>query len=316
MAGFGGGDIAGEALDLGVGGSARGLGLLGLGGEFRDALGRGGDLGLQLAALALDPGQRPAGVLDDLGLARRVGGDPRDLAFEPRQLSGGAFEFAVEAVLLDLQPMQDGGGGGLLVTQRLQRGLGLQSGGRRGGGRPGGALGVGADGQRLGVDPLQRLARLGPARMQQRALQHADLRGEFLVALGLPRLALQAVQRGVQLAGDVVEPLQVGLGGAHLQLGFVTAAVQAGDAGGFLEDQPAVLRLGGDQLARSGPGAPAPASWPRWRRRRTAAARRGRAPPCRSPGRSSRRRGRCGAPPPAPAPARRWPARRPRRCRW
>ena len=96
-----------------------------------------------------------------------------------------------------------------------------------------------------------RLLRLGsgPAQMQQRRLGPADLGREVLEAGGLARLALQAVDLRLELADHVVEPLEVLLGGLQPQLGLVAARMQAGDAGGLLEQRAARLRLGLDQLA-------------------------------------------------------------------
>ncbi len=53
----------------------------------------------------------------------------------------------------------------------------------------------------------------------------------------------------VDLADDVLEPLQVVLGGLEPQLGLVAAGMQTGDAGGLFEHAPARLRLGRDELA-------------------------------------------------------------------
>ncbi len=41
---------------------------------------------------------------------------------------------------------------------------------------------------------------------------------------------------------------EVFVGGFQLQFGFVAAGGEAANAGGFLEDAAAVLRLGADQL--------------------------------------------------------------------
>ena len=73
--------------------------------------------------------------------------------------------------------------------------------------------------------------------------------GDLLVAARLPCLPLQALDLRVELAQDVVEAGEIALGGAQAQLRLVPAAVQAGDAGGVLQDAAALLGLGVDQLA-------------------------------------------------------------------
>jgi hypothetical protein len=71
----------------------------------------------------------------------------------------------------------------------------------------------------------------------------------FLKRDRLTRLTLQAFDLAFELSDHVVEPFEILLGGAQAQLRLVAARVQAGDAGGFLEQRAACLRLGLDQLA-------------------------------------------------------------------
>ncbi len=52
-----------------------------------------------------------------------------------------------------------------------------------------------------------------------------------------------------QLAGHILQPLQIGFGTAQAQLRLVAARMQAGNAGGLFQQLPAGLRLGGNQLA-------------------------------------------------------------------
>ena len=85
--------------------------------------------------------------------------------------------------------------------------------------------------------------------MQQRRLGLADVGRQVLEARRLPRLALQAFDLAFELADDVVEPLEVLLGGAQPQFGLVAARVQAGNAGGLFQQRAARLRLGLDQFA-------------------------------------------------------------------
>ena len=99
----------------------------------------------------------------------------------------------------------------------------------------------------LGVDaaPAPRSTR----RCSSERLGLADLARKLLVAPRLPRLPLQAFDLRVELAQDVAEAREVGFGRLQAQLGLVAAAVQAGDAGGILEDAAALLGLGVDDLA-------------------------------------------------------------------
>ncbi len=181
-------------------------------------------------------------------LAGAVGVDAQDLGLEPGDLGLGLLGLALQAVLLDRQAVQHRRGDGLLFAQGLDRFLGLQ---RLLGGDPGRARG---DLHRSG-----RLARfafrlvlgpqgLAPAGEQHGRLQHADLGGQALVLLRRPRLAPQPPERALQLPRHVVQPHEVGLGGAQAQLGLVAAGVQARDPGRLFQDHAPVLRLGGDQL--------------------------------------------------------------------
>ena len=85
--------------------------------------------------------------------------------------------------------------------------------------------------------------------MQKRRLGLADVGRQVLEARGLPRLALQAFDLAFELADDVVEPLEILLGGAQPELRLVPAGVQAGNAGRLFEQRAARLRLGLDQFA-------------------------------------------------------------------
>ena len=98
----------------------------------------------------------------------------------------------------------------------------------------------------LGLDVRLRL---GPGEVPQKGIRPADLAGDVLVASRLARLAPQALDLAAELAEDVGQPGQVGLGRLEAQVRLVTAAVQAGDAGGVLQDAAALLGLGVDDLA-------------------------------------------------------------------
>ena len=119
-----------------------------------------------------------------------------------------------------------GGGGGV--------GLG-GAGGAGGGGEGGGGLGAGE----LGVVPVAP---------DEERLGAAQRLGDLAVALGLAGLAGEAGELGVQGLEHVGDAGEVGLGGAELELGLVAALVEAGDAGGLLEDAAAGLGAGVDEL--------------------------------------------------------------------
>ena len=76
----------------------------------------------------------------------------------------------------------------------------------------------------------------------------AQLFTDLAVAGGLPGLTFQLGELRGELFDDVVDAGQILLGAVQLQLGLVTALVEAGDARGLLEDAPAGLGLGVDQL--------------------------------------------------------------------
>ena len=91
--------------------------------------------------------------------------------------------------------------------------------------------------------------RLHPSQVQHDGVELADLARDLLVAPRLPGLALQALDLRVELAQDVVDAGEVALCRLEAQLCLVPAAVQAGDAGGVLQDAATLLGLGVDQLA-------------------------------------------------------------------
>ena len=90
---------------------------------------------------------------------------------------------------------------------------------------------------------------LAPGDQVGERLVPADVGGEVAVAARLARLAPQALDLDVDLLQHVLDAQQIVLGPLEAQLRLVAARVQAGDAGRLLEDQPARLGLGGDDLA-------------------------------------------------------------------
>ena len=75
----------------------------------------------------------------------------------------------------------------------------------------------------------------------------ANIVGDVLVAPGLADLFLETLQLGVERHHDIVEALEVVLGGAQAQLGLVAARMQPGDAGRLFQQNAAVRGPGVDQ---------------------------------------------------------------------
>ena len=243
-----GGQVGGQPLDLGFGGGAGGFGGVGGGRQLWPALRRGGDLGLQRGQIVGQPRQGQLGVLGNVRLAGAVGVDALQVAGEPGQLSGVGVSLAVDPILVDGQFVQDRRRDRLGVPQRLEGRLGVGRPGRGQGRRAGGLLDGADRGGRLGRQAFRRRLGLGPLGVEHGALQRADFGGEFPVPLGLPRLAPQPAQVGVQFAGHILQPGQVGVRRAQPQFGFMPPGMQSRDPRSLFEDQPAVLGFGGDQF--------------------------------------------------------------------
>ena len=237
--GEGGGD-GGSAVGLGGGGCGevfafggeageRGLGVGGEGGGV-------GEIALELGKTRLGGGESGAG-------ARGLGLDL--LAGEPRALERGAL--GGFGVPLGGQEGGEAGGagacGGGLAGRLGERGAGGVKLGKGGF--------VGGEGARL----LDR---------QEVRLRGTDRAAEIAVAARLARLALEAGELLLEPGLELVGAGEVGLGRLELELGLVAAGVQAGDAGGLLEQRAALLGPGGDEggdaaLAHHGRGARAAA---------------------------------------------------------
>ena len=169
-------------------------------------------------------------------------------AFQAIHLGAGGLFGHVQPVPLQTGAVQQGRGDGVLLPRGLQRLLSGEGGGLGGGGGGRGFGDGGVGRAQFGGGGLCRQPRVVPADEQQRGLKGADLGGDLLVFLGLTRLALQPVQRRLQLAADVVQPVQIGLGRLQPQLGLVPTGVQARDPARFFQNAAAVLGLGGDQF--------------------------------------------------------------------
>ncbi len=93
------------------------------------------------------------------------------------------------------------------------------------------------------------VARFGPFPVESGCLELAYFGGDAFVPGSLAHLALQLRKLAFELAHHIFDALQVALGRFELELRFMTAGMQAGDAGGFFENSPPRLRFRIDQLA-------------------------------------------------------------------
>ncbi len=140
-----------------------------------------------------------------------------------------------------------GGGFGFAQCRQDAPSLGLCC--RRGGGA-GGAFGnLFFGGGERGLRGIDLGGGGDPFEVQQDRLGTADVAGNVAEPRCLPGLALEALQLGLQRLNHVVEAFDVGFGGAQAQFSLVAARMEAADAGRFLEDAAALLRLGVDDGA-------------------------------------------------------------------
>ena len=131
--------------------------------------------------------------------------------------------------------------------------------GKRGGGDRLQARGLGlraralGDVAHVGLEPPlgfgERGLVLAPGDQLGKRLVTADFGGKAAVARRLLGLTAQAFDLRVDLLQHVFEANEIVLRALQPQFRFVTARMQTGNARGFLEDQPARLRLGGNDLA-------------------------------------------------------------------
>ena len=205
----------------------------------------GGGEGLGFAGQRL---KDAAGVVQQVLLARQVGGDLRHALVEFAAPLFGAALFLVERIALVRDALQHRCTDGFLLAQARQPlaqfvAVAQLLGGRAGvfGQQPRGLV------EACGI-ARRSLGGIFPRHIKSGRLELADLGGDLLVLGGLAGLALQAVELGLELRCDVLETGEVLFRRAELELGLVAARVQAGDAGGLFENEAAGLRLGIDDL--------------------------------------------------------------------
>ncbi len=79
-------------------------------------------------------------------------------------------------------------------------------------------------------------------------VQHAHFLAEGLVAMGFAGLSLERADLALDLADDVGQPQQIRVRMLELAQGLALVALVLGDTAGFLENLPAVLRTGAEDL--------------------------------------------------------------------
>jgi hypothetical protein len=206
-------------------------------------------LGLaQRGVFVAQAGEHRIDVVEDVLLAAQILADLLDARLDLGLAPLGLGHLAVETGLLGADPLQHRGAHHFLFAQGGQRlGDRVARPARLGCGA--GALGQLPDGLvQLALFMACRLDRRGPGKIELCRFQTADGAGQLLVADGLAGLALEALELAVELADDVVDARQIGFGPAQLQLRLVAPHMQAGDAGGLLQNAAAGLGLGVDDL--------------------------------------------------------------------
>ncbi len=205
-------------------------------------------VGFEGGAFLGEAGGHGAGVVVEGGLAVAVGGELGDLGFEGGDVALGGGDLGVDALALEGEALEDGAGDGVFLAEGGHRLVGLRAEAGGGGGFGLGGAGGAGGGDECCVGFGAGKVGVVPVAPDQQRFGAAQLFGDLAVALGLAGLAGEAGELGFEGLDDVADAAEVGLGGAELELGLVAALVEAGDAGGFLEDAAAGLGAGVDQL--------------------------------------------------------------------
>ena len=217
-------------------------------GGFRANVVIGTLTGLQRLTLLGEAGEDAVGVVQQFLLALQIRIDLGNALVELLAAFAGTALFFIKNVALMADALQHRGAHGFLLAQGRQllaqvvaqtQPLG---GSARVLGQHAGCL---VEGRGVALRGFRRLA---PVDIEAHGLQPADLARKALVLRRLTRLALQAVQLGLELRGDVVEAGEVGFRRLELQLRLMAARVQPRDARRLFEDQAPGLRLRIDDL--------------------------------------------------------------------
>ena len=183
--------------------------------------------------LGREPVHDAGGVGDQRFLALKVARELRDAALELGLALPGALLFRFERLAGERDAVQGRAAARLLVAQGRQGGGGerLQA---RGLGLRAGALG---DFEEVGVEPPARIGErrlmLAPGDEARQRLLAADRAGKFAVAVRLARLALEAVDLGVDLLEHVLDADEIVLGALEPE-----ARLRAGASGGRRRPRP------------------------------------------------------------------------------
>ncbi len=203
----------------------------------------------ELAAFLTQSAQHAFGLGDVFFLAGEVAGGLRQPRLQFRLAGLGPGLFALQRVPFHAQAVQHRRALGFRIAQRLEL-LG-----RFGLAPQGLAFSLGLFGDRRQRLLECRLVSLDlpasgrPLQVVLQGLHLVDLVGDLPVALGLARLAAHGVELRFDLADEVGQPPEIGLGCLEAQFRLVAAAMQAGNAGGVFQHAPALLRRGVDDLA-------------------------------------------------------------------
>ena len=90
--------------------------------------------------------------------------------------------------------------------------------------------------------------RFGPAEVGNKGVERLDFIRQAAILASLAGLTLEAGELALHFRRHFCQALEVRLGTVQFQFGFMTTGVEAGNAGGLLENAAAVLRFRSDQF--------------------------------------------------------------------
>lgn len=199
------------------------------------------DFILEIVVFGFQTRQRDVGVGELALLALDVGSELRQATVKLDDALSGARFFAVEHFAGVGQALQSCGGARFVLAQAGQLG-GADRLDARGFRLLERAFGLFADVQVVGLAGFGDVGMgLQPAQVKQQCLGLADLGGDFAITDRLTRLLFQALDLAGQLADDVLDAGEVGLGRLEAQFGLVAARMQTGDSGGVFQHAAALV---------------------------------------------------------------------------